>query len=413
MEHFITEICVRELLHLSGLKISLSSQSRQNLILTGRNGSGKTTLLLALEGYLSFLSHWEKDAKDEHCFWTEIDGVPAEIEVTKYEMDRKAQYHRFMAYWLAIRGINIFMNTTSEVRRLFAEGRFIIAYYPAERRTAFETVNGAEDVRLKTCYGMGETPGALLLKYMVHLKTQQAFANNAGDEETVKRIKQWFARFEDALKILLEGDEIRLEYDYKHYCFWIVESPQKKYTFHQLSDGYSAIVQIVSDLMLRMEQNWLIGGELSCYDTEGIVLIDELETHLHIDMQRKILPFLTTFFPRIQFIVSTHSPYILSSISNALVYDMEKHVAIEDMSAYSAESIVEGYFEEQSYSEEIRKKIARYEELAFQQELSDMERAERAELRVELSELSGELSGEAKAAFEEIEDRRKRNGKIS
>lgn len=409
MEHFITEICVRELLHLSGLKISLSSQSRQNLILTGRNGSGKTTLLLALEGYLSFLSHWEKDAKDEHCFWTEMDGAPAEIEVTKYEMDRQAQYHRLMAYWLAIRGINIFMNTTSEVRKLLAEGRFIIAYYPAERRTAFETVNGAEDVRLKTCYGMGETPGALLLKYMVHLKTQQAFANNAGDGETVKRIKQWFARFEDALKILLEGDEIRLEYDYKHYCFWIVESPQKKYTFHQLSDGYSAIVQIVSDLMLRMEQNWLIGGELSCYDTEGIVLIDELETHLHIDMQRKILPFLTTFFPRIQFIVSTHSPYILSSISNALVYDMEKNVAIEDMSAYSAESIVEGYFEEQSYSEEIREKIARYEELAFQQDLSDMERAERAELRVELSELSGELSGEAKAAFEEIEDRRKRN----
>lgn len=410
MEHFITEICVRELLHLSGLKISLSSRSRQNLILTGKNGSGKTTLLLALEGYLSFLSHWEKDAKNEHCFWTEMDGVPAEIEVTKYEMDRQVQYHRFMAYWMAIQGINIFMNTTAGVRKLFAEGMFIIAYYPAERRTAFETVSGVEDVRLKTCYGMGENPGALLLKYMVHLKTQQAFANNAGDGETVKRISQWFARFEKALKILLESDTIRLEYDYKQYCFWIVESPQKKYTFHQLSDGYSAIIQIVSDLMLRMEQNWLKDGELSCYDTEGVVLIDELETHLHIDMQRKILPFLTTFFPRIQFIVSTHSPYILSSISNALVYDMERNIAIEDMSAYSAESIVEGYFEEQSYSEEICKKIARYEELAFQQNLSDMERAERAELRSELSELSGQLSGEAKAAFEEIEVRRKQNG---
>lgn len=68
----------------------------------------------------------------------------------------------------------------------------------------------------------------MLLKYMVHLKTQQAYANNAGDEDSVKVIQRWFARFEDALRILLDGKDIRLEYDYREYCFWIVESPQKK-----------------------------------------------------------------------------------------------------------------------------------------------------------------------------------------
>ncbi|MBD5528384.1 MAG: hypothetical protein HDR02_08255, partial [Lachnospiraceae bacterium] len=76
MEHFITEIQIRQLLHLSNLKISLSSHGRQNLILTGKNGSGKTTLLLALEGFLSFLAHWEGKAEDEHYFWTEIQGMP-------------------------------------------------------------------------------------------------------------------------------------------------------------------------------------------------------------------------------------------------------------------------------------------------------------------------------------------------
>lgn len=50
MEHFITEIQIRQLLHLSNLKISLSPHGRQNLILTGKNGSGRTTLLFALEG---------------------------------------------------------------------------------------------------------------------------------------------------------------------------------------------------------------------------------------------------------------------------------------------------------------------------------------------------------------------------
>lgn len=409
MEHFITEIQIRQLLNLSNLKISLSSHGRQNLILTGKNGSGKTTLLLALEGFLSYLSWWDGSALDDHYFWVDMQSS-AGIAIEQREIDRKNQHHRILSYYFALKGINIAMSSTAEMKSLLEQGDFIVAYYPAERRSLFDAVSGVEDVQLKSYYSMEEEPGGLLLKYMVHLKTQQAYARNAGDDDVVELIQKWFARFEDALRILLDGTDISLEYDYREYCFWIVESPQKKYTFSQLSDGYSAIIRIVTDLMLRMDKNWLKQGVLSCYEIEGIVLIDELETHLHIDLQRKILPFLTTFFPKIQFIVSTHSPYILNSISNALVYDMEKNIAVEDMSAYSAESIVEGYFDEQSYSEEIRRKILRYEALAFLQEPSEEERAERAELRIQLKGLSGQLSGEAKAAFEEIEDRRKRNG---
>lgn len=84
-----------------------------------------------------------------------------------------------------------------------------------------------------------------------------------------------------------------------------------------------------SDLILRMDKNWLLDEEISQYNAQGIVLIDELETHLHIELQKKILPFLTKFFPNIQFIVTTHSPYILNSISNAKAYDLEKHVELK------------------------------------------------------------------------------------
>ena len=48
------------------------------------------------------------------------------------------------------------------------------------------------------------------------------------------------------------------------------------------------------------------------YDLQGIVLIDEIETHLHVELQKKILPFLTNFFPNIQFVITTHSPFILN-----------------------------------------------------------------------------------------------------
>ena len=64
----------------------------------------------------------------------------------------------------------------------------------------------------------------------------------------------------------------------------------------------------------------------------ALFFIDEIEAHLHIELQKKVLPFLTASFPKVQFIVSTHSPFVLSSIENAVVYDLEKKIHIEDMS---------------------------------------------------------------------------------
>jgi predicted ATP-binding protein involved in virulence len=230
--------------------------------------------------------------------------------------------------------------------------------------------------------------------------------------EIVQMLDQWFERFVGALRVLLDNPQIQLKYDYKNYDFKIIEDEKKIFGFDELSDGYSAAIQIVADLILRMEQNWLKKGILSSYDVEGIVLIDELETHLHIGLQKKILVFLTEFFPRVQFIVSTHSPYILNSIENCVIYDLEKGIRMENMSGYSAEGIVEGYFELDSYSETLLQKVKKYGELVEIQNPTDDERAERAKIYVELKQLSGDLSREAKNAFDEIENRRKQNDKI-
>ena len=168
-------------------------------------------------------------------------------------------------------------------------------------------------------------------------------------------IQQWFDRFESALRILLDEKSVRLEYDYKHYNFKICQNGREPFGFNELSDGYSSIIYMVSDLILRMDKNWLLRDELSQYNCQGIVLIDELETHLHIELQKKILPFLTEFFPKIQFIVTTHSPYILNSISNARAYDLERHVALDNLSAFSSDDLAEGYFEADEYSDELKK----------------------------------------------------------
>lgn len=131
---------------------------------------------------------------------------------------------------------------------------------------------------------------------MVHLKTQQSYARNEGNISDVENIQMWFDRFERALRILLDEDSIKLQYDYKNYDFKIVQDGRVPFNFAELSDGYSSVIYIVSDLILRMDKNWLNENRISQYTEEGIVLIDELETHLHIELQKKILPFLTEFF---------------------------------------------------------------------------------------------------------------------
>lgn len=209
-------------------------------------------------------------------------------------------------------------------------------------------------MELKERYFLNDNPSSIFVKYLVDLKTQQSFARNENELEVVENIEAWFIRLENALKTILDDESINLKFDYKNYDFKILQAGREPYALSELSDGYSSIINIISDLILRMDKNRASEERNYVFDTEGIVLIDELETHLHIELPKKILPFLTEFFPNIQFIVTTHSPFVLNSIDDAVIYDLEKKIRLEDLSNYSYHGIVEGYFEVDSYSKELK-----------------------------------------------------------
>jgi predicted ATP-binding protein involved in virulence len=93
------------------------------------------------------------------------------------------------------------------------------------------------------------------------------------------------------------------------------------------------------------------------FDMEEIVLIDEIETHLHLELQKNILPILTKLFPNLQFIITSHSPFVLSSLDHAVIYDLEKNILVEKgMQNLPYEGIVEGYFGADRLSGELRAK---------------------------------------------------------
>lgn len=84
----------------------------------------------------------------------------------------------------------------------------------------------------------------------------------------------------------------------------------------------------------------------------GIVLIDEIETHLHLELQKHIMPLLITVFPNIQFIVTSHSPFILSSLQEAVIFDLENKVLVEQrLDNVPYDGIVEGYFQADKISD--------------------------------------------------------------
>ena len=92
---------------------------------------------------------------------------------------------------------------------------------------------------------------------------------------------------------------------------------------NHLSDGYKCTISLVADIAYRMAVlNPQLADEV-CTATEGIVLIDEIDLHLHPNWQARILSDLTEIFPRVQFIVTTHAPSVLNSVKSENVLLLE------------------------------------------------------------------------------------------
>ncbi|MBR7784033.1 AAA family ATPase [Undibacterium luofuense] len=86
------------------------------------------------------------------------------------------------------------------------------------------------------------------------------------------------------------------------------------HTFSELSDGYRNVVAIASDLAIKAAMLNPQLAEQALQMTPGVVLIDELDLHLHPKWQRRIIEDLRRTFPLMQFICTTHSPFLIQSL---------------------------------------------------------------------------------------------------
>ena len=349
MEHFITRIHVDQVRHLKCIEIDLGETKRTHLILTGKNGSGKTSLLRAIKQNLSSINkgEWNKLSGE---FQRNVDRLLSQSSNLNLNESQRLDTENKARYWQekitsARDGLILEFSKEDDLDACYQKGQFVTAFFAADRMTHIDKPHGVEDVKLQNTYTVEQDPVRDLMKYLDHLKTQQAYAQNERDTAIEEKIEKWLNRFEAAIRNLMDDDTISLVYDYRNYKFEIHQKGREPFDFTQLSDGYSAAIRIVADLLMRMDQNWLMNDTEPTLDTEGIVLIDEIETHLHLELQRTILPFLTKMFPRLQFIVTTHSPFVVNSLDNAVIYDLENHIlARNGLTNVSYSGVVEGYF---------------------------------------------------------------------
>lgn len=101
----------------------------------------------------------------------------------------------------------------------------------------------------------------------------------------------------------------------------IIEYGDKRVMLSQLSSGEKSVFYILVDIARRLLI--LNKGNVEFDKHKGVVLIDEIDLHLHPRWQREILQSLSSVFPQIQFICTTHSPQVLSSISKDKIIEIE------------------------------------------------------------------------------------------
>ncbi|WP_131668670.1 AAA family ATPase [Psychrobacter pygoscelis] len=325
----------------------------KTLILTGGNGCGKTQLLNFI---YSKLADRIVDRKN-----STIQKLKQQIKAFEQAILPEGSIGRNYEYYAnqiedAKRQIVELENSLIEISDL---ENFILKYkgfqavllqFEAGRKSdilkpsSVVSINSLKDKDRETVSNRHKktTTSSVFEEFLVTSKANQAFSESEkinNNPQEASRIDKWFNKLEVDLQNLFEDDKLQLIFKSDSFSFELHQPNKEPYTFQTLSSGFSSIMAVYADLITKVSLRAIDPEELT-----GIVMIDEIDAHLHVSLQKKILSFLTGAFPKVQFIVTTHSPFVVSSVKDAVIYDLSKLEQVEDLSMYSYEAVLEGLF---------------------------------------------------------------------
>lgn len=321
-------------------------------VLVGPNGSGKSTVLEAIVSALTSADDkyggriFDKRAIKfgRKSYRISLDFVLNEAEMKEWETeetefelnvlmrredDMTDEYRNYLLYPDEI--INLPSNTEKEEE------------YKEERKDVYEDIlfHFIESETLGCVlyfdsfrYVPNTIPNGINMDFVPNVRSN-ALCSNVGEDNTISNkyfnVKQWLLNL-DYKRLKEEGNYYKQVYQHMISAIELMFAPlvlsrietngdiifydaatKEEIDFCMLSDGFKSLFSIIGAMIMRLA---LMGerNDIPFYKNEAIVLIDEIDCHIHPRWQRNILPGLKKLFPNCQYIVSTHSPYILESV---------------------------------------------------------------------------------------------------
>ncbi|MEZ4471128.1 MAG: AAA family ATPase [bacterium] len=346
------------LTHLIAYNIRALEQLRLALhprctVLAGVNGSGKTTILdsaaVVLGGFLlsDAPDGWRREIGDRDVRAVRTDvgnqaGLEPQWPATIHAVAmRETSQLTWSCGRRSLASKTVFESSSEDVRRYasprtlqpFKSKLPLLAHYPSQRlwRSAPVTDQGVGD-RLDGYTGWHDAAAQLTplrdwIRGQEQTRIQQlALAFERGQSPDTVHLPALEAVQRTAARLI--PDATRLRYDVGHQELRVEFKDGRELPLDFLSAGYRDLVALAGDIAWRAARlNPQLGADAP-QQVEGVVLIDEIELHLHPAWQRTVLPDLMAAFPGLQFIVTTHSPQILASVPAEMVrfLDADGHV---------------------------------------------------------------------------------------
>lgn len=375
-------------------------------VIVGNNGAGKSTLLDAISIAAG-------------TFFSGLDGIPAtsiakeDVTCKSFHMgsviDLQPQYpavisaegelyHKDIQWTRSLNGVNgrtttvdakQIIATAEEIQAKIREGSTevilpIISYYGTGRLWAQKKEKkGSENlVQFSRLSGYidalaAESNEKLMLKWFEKMTIQQAQRGKISPELAAveKAVSLCFSGITEAAEVTAQ---FNLDTHNLDILYTERSGEKKRIPMKNLSDGYKNTIGMIADIAYRMAvlNPQLLDRVLT--ETPGIVLIDEVDLHLHPRWQQRILGDLQMLFPNVQFIVSTHAPLVISSVKkeNLIVLDNGSQTAPLPSEVYGKDAnyILGGVMESKIRPAPVQEMFDRFYQTLETEDLSQAQR---------------------------------------
>lgn len=308
---------------------SLKFGPGMNLII-GDNGYGKTSILEAISvvlgGFVAGLGdvttkHFQKDeirvilektgsASYNKRYVTPISvGCEAEIEGKLFQWVRRKNSLQAARSTVEPRDVS------KKAFSMANDGNHILPVlsYQSTARMWMQKREATEDIFSKEFYRTVGYEGCLSEASNIKMLMNWIRHNERLEWKSKKEVTEYKAVKDILCRFMsfMENAETKVEYD-EVSDELVYSTGNTSLPIRHLSSGYQSLIWMILDIAYRMS---ILNPDLleNIYETPGVVLIDELDMHLHPKWQWRIVEALKTTFPNVQFIAATHSSIIISS----------------------------------------------------------------------------------------------------